>query len=123
MTEQEWTDLQSLAPAIANGIWTAGPCFHNADTWEVIDQEGRRIASTSGVRRREVGPFLAAAPALYCYAERLRAENATLVAEVERLREALTAITARKWDSMTDGCNAAVEAKDIARTALKGSSQ
>lgn len=55
------------------------------------------------------------------------AANAALVdaapamkAEIERLRAALQVIASRKWDSMTDGCNAAVEAKDIARTALTG---
>jgi len=39
-------------------------------------------------------------------------------AEIEKLREALTKISLRKWNSMTQGCNAAREANDIARAAL-----
>jgi hypothetical protein len=39
-------------------------------------------------------------------------------AEIEKLREALTKIGLRKWNSMTQGCNAAREANDIARAAL-----
>jgi hypothetical protein len=41
-----------------------------------------------------------------------------LEAEIEKLREALTKISLRKWNSMTQGCNAAREANDIARAAL-----
>ena len=56
--------------------------------------------------------------------------NASLVrhieaqaAEIERLREALTKISLRKWNSMTQGCNAAREANDIARAALAGKAE
>jgi hypothetical protein len=41
-------------------------------------------------------------------------------AEIERLREALTKISLLKWNSMTQGCNAAREASNIARAALAG---
>ena len=44
-------------------------------------------------------------------------------AEIERLREALTKISLRKWNSMTQGCNAAREANDIARAALAGKAE
>ena len=44
-------------------------------------------------------------------------------AEIDRLREALTKISLRKWNSMTQGCNAAREANDIARAALAGKAE
>jgi len=44
-------------------------------------------------------------------------------AEIERLREALTKISLRKWNSMTQGCNAAREASNIARAALAGKAE
>ena len=44
---------------------------------------------------------------------------AAACAEIERLREALMKISLRKWNSMTQGCNAAREANDIARAALE----
>ena len=44
-------------------------------------------------------------------------------AEIDRLREALTKISLRKWNSMTQGCNAAREASNIARAALAGKAE
>ena len=38
--------------------------------------------------------------------------------DAERMREALEAIKARKWDTMTEGCDAAAEAKTLAIQAL-----
>ncbi len=39
----------------------------------------------------------------------------------DALREALERIANLKWDTMTQGCNAACEASKIARTALEQS--
>jgi len=47
-------------------------------------------------------------------ADRIEAQ----AAEIERLREALTTIRDRKWNTMTQGCDAACEAQSIARAAL-----
>jgi hypothetical protein len=44
-------------------------------------------------------------------------------AEIERLREALTKISLLKWNSMTQGCNAAREASNIASAALAGKAE
>jgi len=39
-------------------------------------------------------------------------------AEIKLLREALTTIRDRKWNTMTQGCDAACEAAHLARAAL-----
>lgn len=44
--------------------------------------------------------------------------DARLIAAAPALLEALEAIAARKWDSMTQGCDAAAEAKNIAIAAI-----
>ena len=44
-------------------------------------------------------------------------------AEIERLREALTTIRDRKWNTMTQGCDAACEAAHLARAALAGKAE
>jgi predicted aminopeptidase len=44
-------------------------------------------------------------------------------AEIERLREALTTIRDRKWNTMTQGCDAACAAFNLARAALTGKAE
>jgi hypothetical protein len=46
-----------------------------------------------------------------------------LEAENERLREVLTTIRDRKWNTMTQGCDAACDAAKIARAALVGKAE
>ena len=44
-------------------------------------------------------------------------------AEIERLREALTTIRDRKWNTMTQGCDAACAAFNLARAVLAGKAE
>jgi hypothetical protein len=58
-----------------------------------------------------------------CLPRAAKARIEAQAAEIERLREALTKISLRKWNSMTQGCNAAREASNIARAALAGKAE
>jgi len=85
-----------------------------------MTDDDKALVERLRMRESRIEMFLTApprpAPDRDCHyaADRIEAQ----AAEIERLREALTTIRDRKWNTMTQGCDAACEAQSIARAAL-----